>query len=52
MSITENNKLIDLFVAEFEKYESDRKQIIYDLTVRGCEPRKFNEYWDLLIPVV
>ena len=52
MNTTESNKLIDLWMAEFEEYESDKLTIINDLEVKGFEPNHYDEQWDLLMPVV
>lgn len=48
----ENNRIIDLFIAEFEPFESDRLNIINDLTVKGFPPQRYDEDWNLLMPVV
>ena len=50
--ILEDNKLIDLFMAQFEQYDSDRETILNDLTVKGHSPQKYNDDWALLMPVV
>lgn len=46
----EGNKLIDLFMANFEEHESDRERIKYDLLVKEHEPRNYDEDWELLVP--
>lgn len=48
---TDNNKLIDLWMAQFEEYESDRLRIISDLN-KGCSPRHYQNDWELLMEVV
>lgn len=52
MKNVEDNKLIDLFMAQFEQHESDRDAIIHGLTVKGYPPQAFHEDWNKLIPVV
>jgi len=49
---TELNKKIDLFMADFEEHESDRQNIINDLTVKGHEPKKYHESIELLMGVL
>ena len=51
-SIKEDNTLIYLFMAEFQEHESDKLNIINDLMVKGCDPSKYYESWDLLMPVI
>ena len=49
--IIENDMLIDLWMAQFEEHESDRLNIINDLTVKGHAPRDYHE-WNEIMPVV
>jgi len=48
----ESNKIIDLFMAEFEEHESDRLNIINDLLVKGHTPNRYDESWSCLMPVI
>ena len=51
-STTENNKLIDLWMAEFEVHESDKLTIINDLENKGASPQSYHNDWNLLMAVV
>ena len=52
MNTTENNKFIDLWMAEFEEHESDKLTIINDLENKGASPQSYHNDWNLLMLVV
>jgi len=52
MRTIESNKLISLFMADFEQHESDRLDTINQLTNKGAEAPRYDDDWELLMPVV
>lgn len=51
MKVKESNKLIALFMADFEEYESDRQDII-DAVNNDATLQPYDNDWNCLIPVL